>query len=69
MSDELFDWFSKNSMKANADKCHLLLSENTKHVACINHIQTENHTSEKLLGATTDCDLKAKKAKKKRQKV
>ena len=69
LSDELFDWFSKNSMKANADKCHLLLSENTKHVACINHIQTENHTSEKLLGATTDCDLKTKKAKKKKQNV
>ena len=30
-SAKLFDWFSKNSMKANADKCHLLLSENIKH--------------------------------------
>ena len=45
-------------MKANADKCHLLLSENTKHVACINHIQIENNTSEKLLGVTIDSDLK-----------
>ena len=45
-------------MKANADKCHLLLSENTKHVACINHIQIENKTSEKLLGVTIDSDLK-----------
>ena len=25
-SAKLFDWFSKSSMKANADKCHLLLS-------------------------------------------
>ena len=41
-------------MKANADKCHLLLNENIKHVACINHIQIENNTSEKLL----DSDLK-----------
>ena len=32
-SAKLFNWFSKNSLKANADKCHLLLSENTKHVA------------------------------------
>ena len=24
-SAKLFDWFSKNSMKANADNCHLLL--------------------------------------------
>ena len=45
-------------MKANADKCHLLLSENIKHVACINHIQIGNNTSEKLLGVTIDSDLK-----------
>ena len=45
-------------MKANADKCHLLLSENINHVACINHIQKENNTSEKLLGVTIDSDLK-----------
>ena len=57
-SAKLFDWFSKNSMKANADKCHILLSENIKHVACINHIQTENNTSEKLLALTIDSDLK-----------
>ena len=25
-SAKLFDWFSENSMKASADKCHLLLS-------------------------------------------
>ena len=58
LSAKLFDWFSKNSMKANADKCHLLLSENIKHVARINHIQIENDTSEKLLGVTIDSDLK-----------
>ena len=45
-------------MKANADKRHLLLSENTKHVACINHIQIENNTSEKLLGVKIDSDFK-----------
>ena len=45
-------------MKANADKGHLLLSENTKHVACINHIQIENNTLEKLLGVTIDSVLK-----------
>ena len=45
-------------MKPNADKCHLLLNENTKHVACINHIRIENNTSEKLLGVITDSDLK-----------
>ena len=33
-------------------------SENTKHVACINHIQIENNTSEKLPGVTIDSDLK-----------
>ena len=45
-------------MKANADKCHVLMSENTEHVACINHIQIENNTSTKLLGVTIDSDLK-----------
>ena len=25
-ADDLFRWFSNNGMKANADKCHLLLS-------------------------------------------
>ena len=45
-------------MKANADKCRLLLSGNIKDVACINHIQIENNTSEKLLGVTIDSDLK-----------
>ena len=57
-SAKLFDLFSKNSKEANADKCHLLLSENIKHVAYINHIQIENNTSEKLLGVTIDSDLK-----------
>ena len=57
-SAKLFDWFSKNSMKANADKCHPLLSENIKDVACINHIQIESNTSDKLLGVTIDSDLK-----------
>ena len=57
-SAKLFDWFSENSMKANADKCHLLLSEKIKHVACVNHIQIENSTSEKLLGVTIGSDLK-----------
>ena len=58
LSAKLLDWFSKNSMKANAGKCHLLLSENIKHVARINHIQIENDTSEKVLGVTIDSDLK-----------
>ena len=57
-SVKLFDWFPKNSITANANKCHLLLSKNIKHVACINHIQIENNTSEKLLGVTIDSELK-----------
>ena len=43
-SVKLFDWFSKNSMKANVDECYLLLNEYTKHVACINNMQIENTT-------------------------
>ena len=58
MSAKIFDWLSKNSMKSNAEKCHLLLSENTKHVAFINHIQIENNILEKLPGVTIDSDSK-----------
>ena len=28
-TDNLFEWFRNNHMKANADKCHLLVTTNT----------------------------------------
>ena len=46
-SEKLFNWF--NSMKANAEKCHLLLSFNEKLFANIDNIPVESSSCEKLL--------------------
>ena len=44
-TNSLLNWFRENHMKANADKCHLLVSSN------------ENSTEEKLLGVKFDSNL------------
>ena len=53
----LFQWFKDNEMRANANKCHFLVS--SKETAVIeaqgNHI--ENSQFEKLLGITFDTNL------------
>ena len=57
-TDTLIQWFSDNYLKLNADKCHLLISNNSKDI-CINVedevIECEN--SVKLLGVTIDNKL------------
>ena len=45
-------------MKANADKCHVLLSTSIQLTIKINEVQIKNSQSEKLLGITIDNDLK-----------
>ena len=45
-------------MKANADKCHLLLSRRNECIANINNVPIYNSLSEKLLGVTIDNSLK-----------
>ena len=45
-------------MKANADKCHLLLSTKEKLTANISNFIITNSEKEKLLGVTFDNDLK-----------
>ena len=53
----LFQWFTNNYMKANADKCHLLLSTNEVFSANIDNAVIQNSTTEKLLGITIDYKL------------
>ena len=45
-------------MRANADKCHVLLRKSNESTAKINEVQIKNSQSEKLLGITIDNDLK-----------
>ena len=46
-----------NGMKANADKCHLLLNTKRKLTANISNFKITNSKKEKLLGVTIDKDL------------
>ena len=55
---DLFEWFSNNGMKANVDKCHLLLSTKGKLTANISNFKITNSKKGKLLEVTTDNDLK-----------
>ena len=47
-ADDLFTWFSNNEMKANADKCHLLLSTKELKANILNYAVI-NSDKEKLL--------------------
>ena len=51
-ADTLFDWFSFNGMKANPDKCHLLLSNEINFEVIFNEILIGSSEHEKLLGVT-----------------
>ena len=54
-------WFSDNQFQANASKCHVLLSTDEHVQVKIGAAQTENSSSEKLLGVTTDAKLNFEK--------
>ena len=56
-SKSIFEWFENNGMKANPDKCHLLLSKNENFEANINENRISNTRFEKLLGVTFDNQL------------
>ena len=43
-------WFRNNHMKANADKCHLLVTGNYEVSPNINEFEIESSKKEKLLG-------------------
>ena len=34
-ANDIFQWFNENAMKANADKCHLLITTNEKIIISI----------------------------------
>ena len=53
----IFERFENNGMKANPDKCHLLISKNENFEANINKNRISNTRFEKLLGVTFDNQL------------
>ena len=53
----LFQWFRNNDMKANADICHLLVTDNDKVSANISEFEIESTKKEKLLGISIDITL------------
>ena len=56
-SIKLFKWFSDNMMKANKDKCHLIVSS-YEHVSMkLEKIEIEDSNCERLLGVKIDSKL------------
>ena len=56
-TNNLFQWLRNNHMKANADKCHLLVTGNYEVSAKINEFEIESSKKEKLLGISIDTTL------------
>ena len=56
----LLNWFRENHMKANADKCHLLVSSNESCTVKIEDFSFKNSTEEKLLGVKVDSNFSFK---------
>ena len=59
-TNNLFQWFRNNHKKANADKCHLLVTDNYEVSANINEFEIESSKKEKLLGISIDTRLSFK---------
>ena len=56
-ANDIFQWFNENTMKAKADKCHLLITTNEERNISIGGEKIQNSKSEKLLGVTIDNKL------------
>ena len=56
-SISIFEWLENNGMKANPDKCHLLLSRTGNFEASINENRISNTRFKKLLVVTFDNQL------------
>ena len=56
-TNNLFEWFKNNHMKANADKCHLLVTRDTDVTAEIGEFDVKNSREDKLLGVKIDSKL------------
>ncbi|XP_057290348.1 uncharacterized protein LOC130613047 [Hydractinia symbiolongicarpus] len=58
ISEKVFTWFDNNAMKANDDKCHLLLSDNEILSTQIGNSVIKGSTHGRLLGVIIDNKLK-----------
>ena len=58
ITKKIFDWCRNNHMKANPEKCHVILSSNTQREIRLANASVA--TSEKLLGITLESELKFK---------
>ena len=56
-TNNLFQWFHEYHLKANADKCHLLVITNSAVPANIGEFVINNSNEEKLLGIKIDTKL------------
>ena len=56
-AEKLFKWFVNNHMKANHNKCHLLMSTLTPISIKVKDYIIKNSDNEKLLGVTVDANL------------
>ena len=61
ITQKLFTWFAQNEMKANLNKCHLLLSTTDAFNFEISETVIGHSNSKKLLGVTFDNKLKFEK--------
>ena len=59
-SIKLFKWFFDNMMKANKDKCRLIVSSNEHLSMKLDNIEIENNNCERLLGVKIDSKLNFK---------
>ena len=60
-SADMLSWFAYNGMKANPDKCHILLSGNNNCHALVGNHVIENSKQQKLLGVLLDNNLNFEK--------
>ena len=56
-TNNLFEWFKNNHMKANVGKCDLLVTRDTDVTAKITDFDVKNSREEKLLGVKIDSKL------------
>ena len=49
-ADKLFDWFSNNDLKANPDKCHLLVNTTGNIRINVRNETISDRSNQKLLG-------------------
>ena len=55
--DILLKWFKDNLLKANPEKCHLLVNTKEKRHLNTREIEISNNKCQKILGIKIDCKL------------